>query len=76
MRNQVKREESSLGLVLGISAVLMMGYAVGSPQVAPMLPPSMERPFANMHKELHEVGAKAARSAADTWQKAAGLVFG
>ncbi len=76
MRNQVRREESSLGLLLGISAVMMMGYAMGSPQVAPMLPPAMERPFASLHKELHEVGAKAARSAADTWQRAAGFVSG
>jgi hypothetical protein len=76
MRNVVKRDDSSLGLLIGISAIMLMGYTVGSPNVAPMLPRTMERPFTQLHKELHEFGSRAAQSAIDTWQRAADLVSG
>ncbi len=76
MRNQVKQDESSRGMLLGISAIMLMGYVMGSPDVAPMLPQSMERPFTQLHKELHQIGIKATDSAIGTWQRASELVLG
>ncbi len=76
MRNQVKQDDSSLGLIIGITAIMLMGYTVGSPNVAPMLPPSMERPFTQLHKELHWFGSKAVQSASESLQRAADLVSG
>ncbi len=73
MRNQAVREESSLGLMLGISAIVLMGYVAGSPDVAPMLPVSVEQPFTKLHRELHEIGSGVVQSAWDTLQRAASV---
>ena len=76
MSKKVKQDGSSLGFLTGITAVILVGYTVGSPNVAPMLPPTMERPFARLHNELHGFGSRAARSAFDNWQRVADRVSG
>jgi len=60
--------KATLGMGHAIAALFMMGYGVGSPQVAPMLPPPLERPFSNLHRELHVAGVKAIEQAQLTWQ--------
>ncbi len=76
MRKQAVREESSLGLMLGISAIILMGYVAGSPDVAPMLPMSIEQPFTKLHKELHAIASGVVQSAWDTLQRAAAVFTG
>ncbi len=76
MQNQVRREESSLGLLIGISTVLLMGYTAGSPGVAPMLPASMERPFTKLHEQLHSFGSQAVQSVWGVVEQVISLFFG
>jgi hypothetical protein len=64
MRKDTKQDKVGLGLLLVLCAFLGLGYGMGSPAVAPMLPAKLERPFSNMHKDLNEAGLKAIRSVA------------
>jgi hypothetical protein len=42
----------------GIVALLTMAYAVGSPDVAPILPRSAEVAFSKLHSDFNDVGMK------------------
>jgi hypothetical protein len=42
----------------GIMALMTMAYAVGSPDVAPMLPRSAEVAFSKLHSDFNDVGMK------------------
>jgi hypothetical protein len=42
----------------GIVALMTMAYAVGSPDVAPMLPRSAEVAFSSFHSNFRDVGLK------------------
>jgi hypothetical protein len=50
---QVKKE-SSLPLLLGLISLFGIGYALGSPLIAPHLPTVMERPFMKLHDEINK----------------------
>ena len=76
MRNRVKEDSQGRGFIYGISGLLMMGYGMGSPDVAPLLPPQLERPFVNLHRDLYTLGEQTARSAATTIQRLADLASG
>ena len=65
-----KRAEGGLKLHHMLFALFIMGYAVGSPDLAPLLPQHLERAFARLHKDMNEVGFKAFDSAALTLQRA------
>ena len=66
-----KRSDGGLGLRHALVALFMMGYAIGSPDVAPMLPPHMERAFAKLHRELADAGVKTLDSASLTTSNSA-----
>jgi hypothetical protein len=42
----------------GIMALMTMAYAVGSPDVAPMLPRTAEVAFSKLHSDFNDVGMK------------------
>ena len=42
----------------GIITLMTMAYAVGSPDVAPMLPRSAEVAFSKLHSDFNDVGMK------------------
>jgi hypothetical protein len=48
------KQESSLPLLLGMISLLGIGYALGSPLIAPHLPKVMERPFVKLHEEINK----------------------
>jgi hypothetical protein len=42
----------------GIMALMTMAYAVGSPDMAPMLPRTAEVAFSKLHSDFNDVGMK------------------
>ena len=42
----------------GIVALMTMAYAVGSPDMAPMLPRSAEVAFSKLHSDFNDMGMK------------------
>jgi len=70
--NKARRPE--LGMHHAFAALFMMGYAMGSPNVAPKLPPKLERPFASLHRDLNEIGLKTYDSAVGALQRVGELM--
>jgi hypothetical protein len=64
-----KNKESSAGLLSSITVMLMIGYAAGSPTIAPMLPPMMERAFVNLNQNMTDVALKAMIAASQTLEQ-------
>jgi hypothetical protein len=42
----------------GIMALMTMAYAVGAPDIAPMLPRSAEVAFSKLHSDFNDVGMR------------------
>ena len=68
-----KRPEGGLKFHHMLFTLFIMGYAIGSPDLAPMLPHHFERAFSKLHKDMNEAGFKAFDSAALTLHRA-GLI--
>ena len=65
-----KKKESSAGVLSSLTVTLMIGYAAGSPAIAPLLPPTMERAFSNLNQNMTDVALKAMTSASQTLEQA------
>jgi hypothetical protein len=63
------RPDSGAGLFSGICALCLMGYVAGSPEVAPMLPNTMQRAFVKLHEEMSGASHKAIDRAQQTLER-------
>jgi hypothetical protein len=50
--------QMALRMEHGIITLMTMAYAVGSPDMAPMLPRSAEVAFSKLHSDFNDVGMK------------------
>jgi hypothetical protein len=64
----------ALNMNHGFAALLTMAYGMGSPDVAPMLPRTMELAFAKLHKEFNVIGSSVYQSTAAAAESASRLV--
>ena len=64
----------ALGMHHGLAALFTMAYGLGSPDVAPALPRTMELAFVKLHKELNVIGTSVYQSTAAAADGASKLV--
>jgi hypothetical protein len=64
----------ALGMHHGLAALFTMAYGLGSPDVAPMLPRTMELAFAKLHKEMNDMGSSVYQSTSAAAESAGKLV--
>lgn len=64
----------ALGMHHGLAALFTMAYGLGSPDVAPLLPRTMEVAFGKLHKEFNEIGSSVYQSTSAAAGNASKLV--